>query len=50
MTFGDAVLFAGGVEPITRAALLHLLWTHEVEADLSQPLSDATLLTARVSS
>ncbi len=50
VTFGDAVRTAGGDEPITRAALLHLMWTHEVEAALSQPLSDTTLLTARMSS
>jgi TnsA endonuclease N terminal len=50
VTIGDAVRTAGGGEPILRAALLHLLWTHEIEADLSQPLSSATLLTTGVAS
>jgi hypothetical protein len=49
MSFGDAMRHSGAAEPVARAALLHLLWTHEVEADLSQPLSDTTLLTERVS-
>lgn len=44
MRFGEAVREASAPEPLVRAALLHLLWRHEVSADLSLVLSDKTLL------
>jgi hypothetical protein len=44
----DALRAATGPEPLTRAALLHMLWTHELEADLTQVLSDRTILMPRV--
>jgi TnsA endonuclease N terminal len=46
MTFGDAVRRAHCPEPLVRAALLHMLWTHEVQADLARVLSDKTVLIA----
>lgn len=46
MTFGETVRRASAPEPLVRAALLHLLWTHEARADLSLVLSDKTLLTS----
>jgi hypothetical protein len=48
MCFGEAVSAAPGSPALARAALLHLLWTHEVEADLSKVLCDKTVLTAGV--
>ena len=44
--FGDVVRRAAACEPVIRAALLHMLWTHEAEADLSQVLGDKTVLMA----
>ncbi|UEB24858.1 MULTISPECIES: TnsA-like heteromeric transposase endonuclease subunit [Mycobacterium avium complex (MAC)] len=49
MSFGDAMRHSGAAEPVARAALLHLLWAHEVDADLAQPLCDTTLLNESVS-
>jgi hypothetical protein len=46
MSFGEAVGAAKGSEALARAALLHMLWTHEVEVDLSQVLCDKTILMA----
>ncbi|WP_232518842.1 TnsA-like heteromeric transposase endonuclease subunit [Mycobacterium intracellulare] len=46
MTFGEAVRRASAPEPLVRAALLHLLWTHEARTDLSLVLSDKALLTS----
>ena len=46
LSFGEAVGAAKGSEALARAALLHMLWTHEVEADLSQVLCDKTILMA----
>lgn len=46
MSFGEAVRETSAPEPLVRAALLHLLWTHETGADLSLVLSDKTLLIA----
>jgi hypothetical protein len=46
MGFGEAVRGAQAPEHLARAALLHLLWTHEAGADLSLVLSDKTLLIA----
>lgn len=43
--FGDVLRAAEGCEPILRAALLHMLWTHELEADLSRVLCEKTVLT-----
>jgi hypothetical protein len=48
ISIGDVLRAATGPEPLTRAALLHMLWTHELEADLSQVLSDRTILMPRV--
>jgi hypothetical protein len=47
MSIREALHVAGGSEPLIRAALLHMLWTHELEADLSEVLSDRTILTHR---
>lgn len=44
--FGDVVRRAAACEPVIRTALLHMLWTHEAEADLSQVLGDKTVLMA----
>ena len=46
MMFGEASASAEAPAPLVRAALLHLLWTHEVQADLSRVLSDKTPLIA----
>ena len=46
LMFGEAVRRAQAPEPLVRAALLHLLWTREVQADLSLVLSDKTPLIA----
>ena len=48
VTFGDAVRNADGAEPLVRAALLHMLWTHEVSTDLSKVLSSQSILNPRV--
>ena len=48
VTFGDAVRNAVGAEPLVRAALLHMLWTHEVSADLSKVLSSQSILNPTV--
>lgn len=44
LSFGEAVRAAPGSPALARAALLHLLWTHELEADLSRVLCDKTVL------
>lgn len=46
MSFGEAVRAASGSPALARAALLHLLWIHELEADLSQVLCEETVLMA----
>lgn len=46
MMFGEVIRGAEAPAPLVRAALLHLLWTHEVQADLSLVLSDKTPLIA----
>lgn len=46
LSFGEAVRAAPGSPALARAALLHLLWTHELEADLSHVLCDKTVLMA----
>ena len=50
VTFGDAVRNADGAEPLVRAALLHMLWTHEVSTDLSKVLSSQIDPNPRVAS
>jgi hypothetical protein len=44
MSFGDALRAAKGEQTLARAALLHMLWTHELKADLSQVLCEKTVL------
>lgn len=46
MSFGDALRAAKGERALARAALLHMLWTHELKADLSQVLCERTILMA----
>jgi hypothetical protein len=48
VTFGDAVRSVTGAEPLVRAALLHMLWTHEVSTDLTKVLSSQSVLNPRV--
>lgn len=48
VTFGDALRNVDDAEPLTRAALLHMLWTHEVSTDLSKVLSSQSILNPRV--
>lgn len=48
VTFGDAVRNGIGAEPLVRAALLHMLWTHEVSTDLLKVLSSRSILNPRV--
>jgi hypothetical protein len=45
MTFGHALRKAKGPAPLIRSALLHMLWSHELTADLSQALTAQTILT-----
>jgi len=45
MAFEDAVRAAKGERALNRAALLHMLWTHELKTDLSQVLCAKTILT-----
>jgi hypothetical protein len=45
MTFGDALRQGKGPEPLIRSALLHMLWSHELSADLSEALTAQTILT-----
>jgi hypothetical protein len=42
---GEAIHDTQGAEPLVRAALLHLLWTHELLTDLSNVLSSESILT-----
>jgi hypothetical protein len=42
---GEAIHDTQGAEPLARAALLHLLWTHELLTDLSNVLSSQSILT-----
>lgn len=42
--FGDVLRRVGGSSPLMRAALLHMLWTHEIAADLHRVLSAGTVL------
>ncbi|ETB35404.1 tnsA endonuclease N terminal domain-containing protein [Mycobacterium avium subsp. hominissuis 10-5606] len=44
LTFGDAVRCLDAPAPCVRAALLHMLWRHELTVDMSQPLSTHTVL------
>lgn len=52
----SAISFAGALrrvtapEPLARAALLHMLWHHELTADLSQVLHARTMLASGVAS
>lgn len=46
LTFGEAVRGSSAPEPLVRAALLHLIWTHEITTDLSSVLSDKSRLTS----
>lgn len=48
VTFGDAVRNADGAEPLIRAALFHMLWTHEVSTNLSKMLSSHSILNPSV--
>ena len=41
---GEAICGTHGAEPLTRAALLHMLWTHELLTDLSIVLSSKSIL------
>jgi hypothetical protein len=47
---GEAIHDTQGAEPLVRAALLHMLWTRELLADLSKVLSSTSILRARSSS
>lgn len=42
---GEAIHNTHGAEPLVRAALLHLLWTHELLTDMSKVLSSTSILT-----
>ena len=44
VAFGEALRKTSAPEPPARAALLHLLWTHELTADLSRVLSSTSVL------
>lgn len=44
MRFAEVLRRIGGCEPLARAALLHMLWTHEITADLHRVLSADTVL------
>lgn len=44
LSFGEALRKTSAPEPIARAALLHLLWAHELTTDLSQVLSSTSVL------
>lgn len=46
MTIGDAFRQAKGSLPLIRSALMHMLWTHEFAIDLSEALTERTILTA----
>ncbi|CAN5555928.1 TnsA-like heteromeric transposase endonuclease subunit [soil metagenome] len=45
MSVGEAILGTRCAESLIRAALLHMLWTHEVNTDLSVVLSSKSILT-----
>jgi TnsA-like endonuclease N terminal len=50
LPFGEAVRRGSGPHPLIRAALLHMLWTHELTTDLSNMLCfDSVLRRAEVS-
>lgn len=44
LQFSDAIQLVGQPEPLVRAGLLHMLWTHELIADLSEVLCSKTVL------
>lgn len=44
LAFREALRKTSAPEPIARAALLHLLWTHELTTDLSRVLSSTSVL------
>ena len=44
MRFGDVLRHIESSPPLARAALLHMLWSHEVTADLNEALTDKTIL------
>jgi hypothetical protein len=44
LQFRDAVQRVSQPEPLVRAALLHMLWTHELTMDLSQVVCSKTVL------
>ena len=50
LTLGEAYPTTHGAEPLVRAALLHMLWTHELSTDLSKVLSSTSILTSPGSS
>ena len=44
LAFAEAIRLITCPEPLVRAALLHMLWRHELEADLSVVMSSKTVL------
>lgn len=44
-TFEEVLSRTSSPRPLVKATLLHMLWTHEVLADLSEPLDSQTVLT-----
>ncbi len=44
LSFGEATRLTASPEPLVRAALLHMLWRHELDADLSVVMSSKTML------
>jgi hypothetical protein len=46
VSFADAIRRASGPSPLIRAGLLHMLWTHQLTADLSEVLCSETILHA----
>ena len=48
LRFSDVNRHASGPEPLIRAGLLHMLWTHELNCDLSEVLSSETVLSRGV--
>lgn len=44
MTIGEAMKVIDAPAPRIRAALMHMLWSHELRADLTKPLASHTIL------